>query len=688
MDANDVSEALLQFFRSCPPELMASYGRKYVDETRSADRIVRALATRFSDRKQVRAGLKELDNSHHLALIAIIQAGGIAGGTWLLQEMTASHGKREDFWADVLHGLGRHLLVFGNSHQAPPLFYVLPLPLLEVLASHFTRRLALPRDLGGDVRLSKDTNFNFPVGYSITSVLTYLQQNRLRVTQKGEIFKKNQQEFVGFFANLWGINDAGKVLAWHLELMRQLGLLRISDGFLEPHEEWVSEWLDFEPQQRRDLFLSCFESQEPLMPWLLILLADVPEGEWVPIEPLNVMYRRRYMGTVFQKRFLLKSYYLPPSGFYNPMPPLESMAISGLLERGLGPDGSLVRISASGREFMAGKPLGEAVSDVPVQFLLQPNFEILAPAGLPLDQLYRLGEMCEFVSCDRMNRYLLTGDTVRAAVDRGWRRSELLRFLREGAAHGVPQNVDSTVDEWIGDRGEVEFHDALVATIHPAREAVLIDALEELAPGYRRMAPGVFAMARSARKAVAERLGEAGLNPTPWVRAYNPPVMNTDAFAGAVDRVTGGEDVGLAEVLADPAEFPTRQLVVLQPPDARAQSPDDSMEMFTALNGDGRPIASLGHDLGRKPGAAGSGDLLKLSPAKTMDLVRAAVNRNHDIEILYRRSGGGAQVVLTRVTPRKIRGNGGMSSFEGLEHGPGEERSFVVKRIQGIRLVR
>ncbi len=682
-----MSKELTQFFRSCPPEVLASYAKKYLRTAGNTEQTVEALTELFTNRRRVRTVLKKLKPSHHLALIALIQTGGVAGGTWLLQELTASHGKREDLWAGVLHELGHALLVFGNSHQAPPLFYVLPAPLLKVLAAHFTRKLALPRFKGTGARLSKDTNFNFPVGFSITSMLTYLQQNRVRVTQKGEIFKKNLEEILRFFGNLWGRSDAEKVLEWHIEQVRMLQLVKVVDGYLEPDENRVDEWLKFAPKERRDLFRTCFERQEPLSSWLLELLGEVPKGTWVPIEPLNVMYRRRYMGTVFHKRFILKTYYLPPSGFYNPMPPLESMAIAGLVERGLGEDGSLVRISTAGREFLEGQPLGEASADIPVQFHLQPNFEILAPAGLPLEHVYKLGTMCEFLSCDRLNRYLLTGDTVRAAMDRGWRRSELLGFLRQGAAHGMPQNVDSTVDEWIGDRGEVEFHDALIVTSQADREQVLMAALESAAPGYRRMAPGVFAMAREARPALMELLGEAGLSATPWVRSYEPPV--SEAFSAVVEEIEGSSENDLADVMEDVAEFPARQLVVLQPLDAQARSVTDSLEAFTALNGDGRPIAGLGHDLGRKPGAAGSGDLLKLSPAKTLDLVRAALNRDHDIEILYRGSGSdGGGLSLTRVTPSKVHDSGGVSSFDGRDHRRGEDVSFVVKRIQGIRLVR
>ncbi len=683
---------LQQYFLACTHEVLLSYRRKYLDDDpalQSADDIADALAEAFDDKRRVRAVLKQLQAPHHRALIALVQTGGIAGGTWLLQELVLAHGRSEDAWAVVLHELGRKLLVFGNSHQAPPLFYVLPQPLLKVLAAHFTKRLGLPVTEEKDVRLSKDTNFNFPVGHSLVSLLTYLSQHPVRVTQKGEVFKKNVEEITAFFGNLWGRADAEMVLEWHRSLAKLLGLVRKQEGHLVPDEENLSEWHALSPIERRDLFLEAFTQTEPMLAWVLEALAAVEPERWTTRDALITLYRRRYMGAVFQTRFVHKTYYLPPSGFYNPSPPLEFLQIAGLVERGLGSEGPLLRLSASGRQFLEGAPLGEPADESGFPFHLQPNFEVLAPVGLPLKTLRGLGQMCEFQSCDRVNGYLLTGERVRTAMDSGWRRSELLRFLRDGAAHGVPQNVDSTVDEWMGGYGEVEFHEAVVVTIRPEREEVLLAALREVAPGYRRMAPGVVAMAPEAREALVERLTAEGLHAAPWVRRYQQPgASGTRLERAKASVVRRADEGGFAALDLSPVDFPARKMVVLQPIDARQITSDDSLEMFTALNGDGRPIAGLGHDLGRKPGAAGSGDLLKLSPAKTLDLVRAAINRSHDIEILYRQSGEGGNLVLSRVSPRSVKGNGGVSSFTAFDHRENADTSFVVKRIQGIRLVR
>ncbi|MDP7113688.1 MAG: hypothetical protein QGH45_17100, partial [Myxococcota bacterium] len=220
-----LEQELRQYFLACPGEILLSYRHKHLDDDpriEGPEAIAGAMAKLFSDRRRVRRVLKEMSTPHHRALIALIQAGGIAGGSWMLQELVLAHGQSEDAWAEVLHQLGRRLLVFGNSHQTPPLFYVVPQPLLEVLAANFTRRLVPAESSDPNVRLSKDTNFNFPVGFSLVSMLTYLGQHGVRVTQRGEVFKKNLEEIAGFFGSLWGKSDVEKVMDWHRSLLQLL----------------------------------------------------------------------------------------------------------------------------------------------------------------------------------------------------------------------------------------------------------------------------------------------------------------------------------------------------------------------------------------------------------------------------------------------------------------------------------
>ena len=196
---------LAGFFHSLPPDILAQYRARYGSEGKAAEIDDAApaeaeafadwMASRFANRHFVRDILKSMDRSHHVALVALLQCRNVAGGTWLLQELTQSHGMSEDVWAEVLHRLGTDLLVFGNSRQSPPLFYTVPAPIARELTHHFRKRLGLtPSKEGAGIRLSKDTNYRHPVGFSLVSLVTYVRQHRIRVTRKDEIFKKSYEE--------------------------------------------------------------------------------------------------------------------------------------------------------------------------------------------------------------------------------------------------------------------------------------------------------------------------------------------------------------------------------------------------------------------------------------------------------------------------------------------------------------
>ncbi len=689
-------EALRQHFKSCSAELLSAYRNRYLQGDPTLDtmeRIADALTSLFGNRKKMRGILEELDKAHHLALIALIQSGGVAGGTWLLQELCKSHDRTEDAWLYTLHDLGRALLIFGNSRQAPPLFYVMPRAIMDLLSPYYRRRLQLP-GVTGEIRMSKDTNYRHPVGFSLVSYLTYLEQKQVRITQKTEIFKKNLEEMLAFFSHLWGAGEAQKVFDWHRGLLEDLGLVVADDGLLTTDRSAVSEWLSIPTEARRNLYLDCFARQEPLIEWLLQRLAEIPPDQWVPLKPLNLMYRRSYMGSVFHKRFVRKTYYLPPSGFYNPNPPMEYIQLAGLVERGLGPEGSYVRLSDAGRAFLEGAPLGETLVTTPVKFYVQPNFEILAPAGMDLASVYRIGQIAEITAVDRMNTYTLTHDSVRDALDRGWRREELMNFLSGEGTVGLPQNVRSTIEDWVGDHGEVEFHDALVVTVRNEKEEAFVDLLRRRRVPMTRLGPGVYTLPREERETILKTLRGKGFEPSPWVRKYDKetPDGPPTRLRELVGRLASGESRGTPDGTSEAAEYPARQLVILQPPSAETTAPEEAREGTVALNGDGRAIASMANDLTRKPGAAGKGDILKLSPTKTADLLRAAISRSHDVEILYRTASEesitGSTTGLIRVTPRSLRDHQGVQFLEGLDHKRGLETQFIIKRIHGIRLAR
>ncbi len=681
---------LSRFFRSLPPDILAHYRARYGSEGETAETDDAApagqeafadwMASRFADRHFVRDILQGLDRSHHVALVALLQCRNVAGGTWLLQELTQAHGMSEDVWAEVLHRLGTDLLVFGNSRQSPPLFYTVPALIARELTHHFRKRLGFtPSKEGDGIRLSKDTNYRHPVGFSLVSLVTYVRQNRIRVTRKDEIFKKSYEDMFAFFGALWG--DSEKVLQWHLDMLNELGLTQQRGGFLECDDLAINEFLAMGPRQRRDLYLMSFLRREPLLGWMLEALDGISEGGWVPLKRLRTLYRRRYMGNVFHRRYVRKTYYLPPSGFYDPSPPLEILQLAGLLESGLAADGSHVRLSEAGKVFVAGEGFEKLESNHAVKFLIQPTFEVLAPVGLPLHLLWKLGELAELKKVDRASTYLITRESVRNALDEGWRAADLLAFLKSSSAVGLPQNVESTVSDWVGRHGEFEFHDALVVTAKEGRVEALCKALSATGIRYEELGARAWAIPREEREALLTALFEAGLEPAPKVRTHD--------HSDDPSRARGALHVLLEEafpVLGEEEEetvFPARSLVALGAPTAEG----GAEVMATRGRRGGRTGANrIGADLSVKPAAAGAGDLLRLSPSKTISVIKAAIRLGLDLEVLYPSTGNDDPGGLTRVTPSKVREEGGGSWFEGHNQRLEADMKFHIKRIQGIRL--
>ncbi len=685
--------SLETFFTSLPGQALSRYAALYLapgeggesleERTFTAENSEQAakdLADLFADRHWVHARLRDMPRTHHVALIALLQTNTVAGGTWLLQELTQSHGMSEDLWAEVLHELGAGLWVFGNSHQSPPLFYVIPAPLAAELRHQFGQRLGLYAVSDEqEIRTSRDSSDSTPVAFSLLSLLTYLTQHRVRVTRQEAIFKKNREELLEFFSNLWPDKRREKLLDWHIDFVRELGLARQRGGFLEVDDLAISEFLAMTPEQRRDLQMAYYVRREPLLKWLLKLLLQLAPDAWVGINSLRTLYRRRYMGAVFHRRYIRKSYYLPPSGFYDPNPPLELLQLGGLIQTGANADDSFLRLSPVGRAFVSGEGLELLESSSGVQCIVQPTFQILAPIGLSLETLWGLGGVAQFEAADRASTYMLTRTSVRQALTRGWKPGALLSFLDEVSAVGLPQNVESTVRDWAGNHGEVEFHDALIVTCIEERADLVQRALSTLDLPWKMLSPTVFTIPREKREEVLEALEGKGLSPSDGVHRHD--------LADSQENRRGPLHAILEEGDSEPEEqeasFPANSLIMLGAPSAEGGR--EAMEKRGSRSGRIGANA-VGADLSLSPAAAGAGDLLKLSPSKTISVIRAAIRLKLDLEVLYPPAGDGDPGGLARVTPLSVAEAGGSSFFSGHHHRLDREVEFRINRISGIRL--
>jgi hypothetical protein len=322
---------------------------------------------------------------------------------------------------------------------------------------------------------------------------------------------------------------------------------------------------------------------------------------------------------------------------------------TGLLELGQWGQEKFYRLSPRARTL-----LEPAHDDGFRQFYLTPSFEIMAPAGLAPILLFRVGELADLVGCDRANTYRITETSIERALQRGWRRDDVLQFLRDNSQIGLPDNVESTLKGWIGHRGDVEFHDVLLISVHRT-QVRRIESSKKLKPYLlHRFAPGLYAVDRARRDEVVAALREVGIQGAAEPRAYPgaPGMVGarvqlqrivTEARVGSDDASVHGSAMAPPEILAPV-------------PGTRADAATPEPEPLPAVN---------------------------LQEARI--LLERAMSRDRDVEMLYVLRTG--QRVTLQVQPQRIAYKAEVPVLVALDHSDSETKSLSLDRIERLRIV-
>jgi len=145
------------------------------------------------------------------------------------------------------------------------------------------------------------------------------------------------------------------------------------------------------------------------------------------------------------------------------------------------------------------------------KFYLTPNFEVVAPVGISGIALSKLGEISEISSCDRVNTYKLTVKSIERAQKKGWKRDDVLSFLRQMSQIGLPENIEFTLKEWMGRQAEVEFHNVTLITVHK-NQIKKFESLRQLKPFLlHRFLPGMYAIDANRREELEQELISADI---------------------------------------------------------------------------------------------------------------------------------------------------------------------------------
>lgn len=121
-----------------------------------------------------------------------------------------------------------------------------------------------------------------------------------------------------------------------------------------------------------------------------------------------------------------------------------------------------------GRAILEGRPetvVAQAPEPSPLnKVIVQPDFDILAPAAMVLSIRDTLDRIAERVSGGHMQRYRLTRDSVARAMESGMQPGDIVRFLESTSRDTLPGNVRTSVCDWIEEFGKIELQPHILLT--------------------------------------------------------------------------------------------------------------------------------------------------------------------------------------------------------------------------------
>jgi hypothetical protein len=135
-----------------------------------------------------------------------------------------------------------------------------------------------------------------------------------------------------------------------------------------------------------------------------------------------------------------------------------------------------------------GLPGGDLPEPAAQRFIVQGDFDVLVPEGVPLYTRFQLERMVERIRWDRISTYRLTRDSVTRLLRRNVSIEQIMSFLRRGAREPFPPNVAFTLREWAAKYGEISLRRAAVLHTrdqhllselqhHPELQAYILEVL-------------------------------------------------------------------------------------------------------------------------------------------------------------------------------------------------------------------
>ncbi len=136
-------------------------------------------------------------------------------------------------------------------------------------------------------------------------------------------------------------------------------------------------------------------------------------------------------------------------------------------------------------------PFVEGKDAVEQRWFVQPNFEWLIPFNFPLDLRWKAAQFADLVQTDRLCTYVLSGDSVKRGLAKGWTAEDIVQFLKRYSAVPLPQNVVASIRQWEKNLiGPVRLERVLLMSCEDEHIARQLSTDPSIGPSFRRRLGG------------------------------------------------------------------------------------------------------------------------------------------------------------------------------------------------------
>lgn len=473
------------------------------------------LADALTDPARLTSLLADLSDEEWAALKVVFFNGGDHGITVELchQIVNLLSGRRRKSSARAVEELQDRGLIFARSQNYRQVFFI-PTDLMalleDILHLHMVHRVCLAADQPVEqVPQERD------LLEDLHRFLAYVYRNEITLTQQGQIFKRHLRALYELL--LTGEKDDENLAGRYPEPLGTLvgyaldrHLIARADGLLRPTDqltEWVKQpdgfkqldlfhyWQDRFFYQDLQIFLSVMRTVKEAWVSLGQLVAEA--------EPLINPSQRGSLLT--RLRHHLETFLAP----------------MGLIEMGSASVAAgqvpVCRLTADGAAVLQGGSPAPHSEPAHRHLLLQATFEVIAARPVPSEVLWLLELTAELIKrTDRTLTYRFSRQSIYRALKLGMEGREILAFLQQESATGVPQNVAFDLSAWVESFGQVYLQAVTLLRCSTPQLAQQIKASRRTGPYVLgELTPVDLIVDGSQRRELLEALEADGLMPRP-----------------------------------------------------------------------------------------------------------------------------------------------------------------------------